>query len=152
MQSVGLGQQTDVLGITFARKTGAAGTARQLQREGIAILGDEPGQMLAGVAAQAPHIGKQHATLALGAPLIAEPSDHRSHKGSQLSVVGRNRKSNVRGPSQEFADLLEGRELRFVHLDDHPSMIDLKPLAQPHMPLETRLLLQPPMPLEEATT
>jgi len=29
-------------------------------------------------------------------------------------------------------------------------MIDLKPRAQPHMPLETRIRVQPPIPLEEA--
>jgi hypothetical protein len=57
------------------------------------------------------------------------------------------------GPAgQEFADLLECRELRFVRLDDHPSMIDLNPLPQPPMPLATRTPVQPPIPLEETRT
>ncbi len=72
--------------------------------------------------------------------MIAEASQDRGHKGASSRLVNGNGKSNVRGASEEFADLLERRELRFVHLDDHPSLIDLKTLPQPRIPLEELLL------------
>src|ERR1700730_13199587 len=83
--------------------------------------------MLPGVAAQALHILEQQAPLPFRAREIAKSLEHFGHEGSQSGFFGRDGEGDVGGACQKFTDLLECRELRFVHVDHHPVMIDLKP-------------------------
>lgn len=76
--------------------------------------------MLAGVAAQALHILEQHAALPFRAREIAKSVQHFGHEGTQSGFVGRDGEGDVGRACQKFTDLLECRELRFVHVDHHP--------------------------------
>ena len=81
-------------------------------------------------------------------------TQHGGYESSQSVFLGRNRKNNLSRASREFTDLLKGRELRFVHFDDHPS---IKPRAQPPIPLEEAEPCEGPhgvpiMPIAECNT